>query len=92
MLMRFFEDMPKVHPIKFGLALSALGTSLMGAGSISSVSGAHSDLVTYTVFTGFFTSAAGVFITTLFTDSSGKQTQPEKTVDGNKPVDKSPSV
>lgn len=90
--MRFVDDMPKVHPVKFGLALSAAGQSLMGVGGISSISGAQGALVTYTVLTGFFFGAAGVFITTLFTDANGKYNPPNKVVDGSKPVDNSPPV
>lgn len=70
--MRLIDDTPKIHPVKFGLALSAAGQSLMGVGGISSISGAKGDLVTYTMLTGFFFGAAGVFITTLFTDGNGK--------------------
>lgn len=61
----------KIDPVKFGLALTATGQALNGVGGISSVNGAHGDFVTYTVYTGFFMGAAGVFVSTLFTDGSG---------------------
>lgn len=85
----------KVHPVKFGLALTAAGQTLNGVGGISSVNGAHGDFVTYTVYTGFFMGAAGVFISTLFTDGSGRLPPmdgdgPNKTVDAVSAREQSP--
>lgn len=85
--------MPKIHPVRFGLALSAAGQSLLGVGGISSISGAHGNLVDYAVFTGFFMGCAGIFITTLFTDGRYNPSAiTNKVVDEDKPVDKSPPV
>lgn len=93
--MRLLDDMPKVHPVKFGLALSAAGQSLMGVGGISSISGAKGNLVVYTMLVGFFFGAAGVFITTLFTDGNPGKVRianQNKDVDESKPHAQSPPV
>lgn len=55
-------------PGKIGLALTALGQFVGHGGGVSAANGVLSDFITRCVFGGFFISAAGLFITTLFTD------------------------
>lgn len=57
--------MKKIKPIRWGMALTAAGTSLANMGGISLLNGAKGELIYWCVVAGFFLSVFGIFITVL---------------------------
>lgn len=63
------------QPVKFGLALNAMGATIIGPSGIASISGVRQSWVVYGTIAGFILIACGNFFTTLYTN--GERPQPD---------------